>query len=65
MAVHVEQMTTEVVTAGGDLPLTEAQIERLVQLILRRLAEKERETRYSREANAIRTGVAPGGPVGR
>ena len=65
MPVRVEQMTSEVAaTAGaGDLPLTEAQIEKLVQIILRRLAEQERNDRYGRESTALRRRVAPGAPI--
>lgn len=67
MPVRVEQMTSEVAaTAGaGDLPLTEAQIEKLVQIILRRLAEQERNDRYGRESAALRRRVAPGAPIER
>ncbi len=67
MPVRVEQMTSEVAaTAGtGDLPLTEAQIEKLVQIILRRLSEQERNDRHSRDSTALRRRVAPGAPIER
>ncbi len=65
MPVRVEQMTSEVAATAGDLPLTEAQIEKLVQIILRRLAEQERNDRYGRESAALRRRVAPGAPIER
>ncbi|MBP8950130.1 MAG: hypothetical protein KBG73_14910 [Candidatus Promineofilum sp.] len=65
MPVRVEQMTSEVAATAGDLPLTEAQIEKLVQIILRRLAEQERNDRYGRESTALRRRVAPGAPIER
>ncbi len=63
MPVRVEQMTSEIIAAAGDLPLTEAQIEKLMQIVLRRLAERQRDDRYSREAAALRRRVAPGAPI--
>lgn len=67
MTVRVEQMTNEVAATAGaaDLPLTEAQIEKLLQIVLRRLAEQERDDRYGRESNALRRRVAPGAPIGK
>jgi hypothetical protein len=65
MPVRVEEMTSEVVAAMGDLPLTEAQIEKLLQIIMRQLAERERAEGHSREATALRRRVAPGAPIQR
>jgi hypothetical protein len=42
MPIHVEEMQTEVTVFDGDLPLSAAQLERLVELIAARLAERER-----------------------
>lgn len=72
MTVRVEQMTSEVAATAGaaagaaaDLPLTEAQIEKLLQIVMRRMAERERDDRYGRESNALRRRVAPGAPIER
>jgi hypothetical protein len=54
MAVHIEEMTSEVTIVAGELPLSPAQIEKLVQLVCRQLQEKEREAKASREATTIR-----------
>jgi hypothetical protein len=63
MPVHVEEMTSEVIVFEGDLPLTDAQVDKLVQLVLKRLAEKEREAKNVREATALRRHVAPPSPI--
>ncbi|MFO7664328.1 MAG: hypothetical protein R6X18_17285 [Chloroflexota bacterium] len=54
MAVHIEEMTSEVTVVAGELPLSPAQIEKLVQLVCRRLQEMEREAKIGREATTIR-----------
>jgi hypothetical protein len=59
MPVHVEEMTSDVAVLDGDLPLTEAQMEKLVKLVLQRLEEKQREARQFREATALRREAAP------
>jgi hypothetical protein len=64
MPVHIEEMTEEVAVVDGELPLTQAQIEKLVQLVLGRLEGKRREARKSREATALRRGAAPPARVG-
>ena len=59
MPVHVEEMTSEVAVLDGDLPLSEKQIEKLVQLILRRLEERTRETEQNRAATRLRRSARP------
>ena len=63
MPIHVEEMTSEVTLFDGDLPLTEAQLERLVSLVLKRLKEIEREAQQNSDATSIRRGIAPRSPV--
>jgi hypothetical protein len=58
MPFHIEEMNTEVTIIDGDLPLTEAQVEKLVQLVIRRLESKSREARLSHEATTINGRVA-------
>jgi hypothetical protein len=57
--IEVGRFTTEVTALEGDLPLTAAQTEKLVQLVLRRLEEKQREQQLAREATVIRRQAAP------
>ena len=59
MPIEVGKFTTEVTALDGDLPLTPAQTEKLVQLVLRRLEEKQREQQLGREATTIRRQAAP------
>lgn len=59
MPVHVEEMTSRVGVVNGELPLSEAQVEKLVMLILRRLEQQQRETENTREATSVRSQAAP------
>jgi|HubBroStandDraft_4_1064222.scaffolds.fasta_scaffold92153_3 hypothetical protein len=59
MPFHIEEVTSEVTVIDGDLPLTAAQVEKLVKLICRRLEEKGRDAVLAHEASAIRRHVAP------
>ena len=63
MPVHIEEMNVDMQVAAGELPLTEAQIELLVKLILSRLARAEREAGRIREATTLRTRAAPTLPI--
>jgi hypothetical protein len=60
MPVHIEEMTTEVSVHAGDLPLTEAQIEQLVKIVMKRLADKQRDAQRVRDATQLkRQSTAP------
>lgn len=58
----IESVSSDVTVVAGDLPLTPQQIDKLVQLVLARLKEKEREGKNSREATAVRSRAAPALP---
>lgn len=64
MPVHIQEMTEEVTVVEGELPLTAAQIEKLVQIVLSRLEGKQREARKVSEATALRRGATPPARVG-
>jgi hypothetical protein len=49
----------EMQVADGELPLTEAQIDKLAKIILSRLERKQREAGRVREATTLRTQAAP------
>jgi hypothetical protein len=57
MPVHVDEMTTEVEAFEGELPLSPAQLEKLVELVMRRLEERQRDQQLLRESTEIRTRV--------
>ena len=59
MAVHVEELTSEVSVVEGELPLSAAQIEKLVRLVISRLGEKHREEQRVREATQLRRQASP------
>ena len=59
MPFHIEEVTSEVTVLDGDMPLSEAQVEKLVKLVARRLGDKSREAALSQEASTIRRHVAP------
>ena len=59
MPVNVEEMTTEVAAFEGELPLSPAQIEALVELIARRLEQKQEEAKQLRESTEIRSEAMP------
>jgi hypothetical protein len=58
--IDVGTLSTEVTVADGDLPLSAAQVEHLVQAVLRRLEERQRDQRHRQEATALRPQAAPG-----
>lgn len=47
MPIHIEEMRSEVTVFDGELPFSEAQINKLVTLVAKRLADKERTARQS------------------
>ena len=55
MQVHVEEMTSEVSVIEGELPMTAAQIEKLVKLVMKRIADHRREMAQSREAMRLKS----------
>jgi hypothetical protein len=57
--IHIEEMTSEVTVVDGELPLSEAQVERLVLVVLKRLEGKRREAEKRRAATELRSGAAP------
>jgi len=60
MPVHVEEMTTEVEAYEGELPLSPAQLEKLVELVLKRMDERRRERERIDGTTKIRRGSTPG-----
>lgn len=59
MPVHVEEMSSEVGVFDDDLPLSPAQLEKLVTIILSRLEQHQREARLIREATTLRPESTP------
>jgi hypothetical protein len=59
MAVHVEELVSEVTVVGGDLPLTPAQLEHIVELVVARIDQRERERCAARAATRLRPSAEP------
>jgi hypothetical protein len=64
LPVHIDEITSDVVVAGADLPLSHAQVERLVSLVIKRLKEKDHAAKQAREATRINQQAAPPMQVG-
>lgn len=54
MPVHVNEMTSEVAAFEGDMPLSREQMDKLVELVLQRLEERQRVHEQVRELSDIR-----------
>lgn len=59
MPIDVGTFSTEVTAADGDLPLSAAQVDKLVQAVLKRLEEKQRGDARRQDATRIRAQAAP------
>lgn len=65
MPVHIENMTSEVTAVAGDMPLSEAQLEALINCIIDRLTRRDGAANAMREAAQLRGSVAQLGPLVR
>ena len=54
MPVHIGEMTSDVTIVEGELPMTSVQIEKLVRLVIKRIADKEKEEQKSRAATQLK-----------
>ena len=59
MPFHIEEVTSDVTVIEGELPLSAAQVEKLVRLVAKRLEDKHRDTKLAHEASSIERHVAP------
>ncbi|GAA4547914.1 hypothetical protein [Amycolatopsis samaneae] len=63
MPIQIDNLSSRVHVATGDLPFTDEQLDRLAELVRARLARQERDARESDEATRLRRSVAPADPV--
>ncbi|MGF1580051.1 MAG: hypothetical protein ACFCD0_11880 [Gemmataceae bacterium] len=54
MPIHVGQMQSDVTVLDANMPLSEAQIEKLVTLVLQRLEEQQRAQQAGQAETSIR-----------
>jgi hypothetical protein len=59
MPVHIENMTSQVTVADGDMPLSQVQLEKLMAQVLQRLERQQRLAEQDEEAIAIRPAARP------
>ncbi len=59
MPIHVEQMNTDVSVVEGEVPLAPAQLEKLVELVMRRIEEKRRGDEQLKASVRIQRSAAP------
>lgn len=59
MPVNIENVTSDVTLINGDLPLSDAQIEQIVILVMRRLEAKQRADCRAQQATMLRSQAAP------
>jgi hypothetical protein len=64
MPVHINELTSEVAIGAGELPLSPQQLEKLINLVLRRIAEKDRQARLTKEATKLGQSVIPPSGIG-
>lgn len=63
MPMHIDNLTSRVHVSTGELPFTDEQLNRLVDLVCARLAAQKRESAQSAEATRLYRTVAPPNPV--
>lgn len=63
MPIHVGELTSEVTMFDGELPLSEAQLDKLVARVLERLDRRRWQAERAREATTLRPRAMP--PLGR
>ena len=63
MPVHIEELISDVTVSDGELPLSPAQLERLVQIVLQRLEKRTQAEHQHQEATRLRPQAAPPTPL--
>ena len=64
MPVHVGNIDSEVTVMDGELPLTEQQVEKLVQIVLKHLEAARRESQKGKDATTLKRCALPRARVG-
>jgi hypothetical protein len=64
MPVHVNELTSNVKVMSGEFPLNEAQINKLVTLVMQRMNDKQRQAKLTKESTQITASATPSGHSG-
>ena len=54
MPVQIEELSSEITVIDGEMPLSAAQVEKLVKLVMSRIDEHKRSVTQRREATRLR-----------
>ena len=65
MSVQVGEMESEVTVMDGEMPFNERQLDRLVEMVCKRLEKKKREQEQVNESTTLTRSAAPPARVGR
>lgn len=63
MPIHIGEIASEVSVSRGEVPLSDAQLDALVKVVMQRLEQVRRDAERSREATRVRPSSAPRSPV--
>ena len=59
MPVQIGEMDSDVTVTDGDMPFNERQMERLVEMVCKRLEQKKRQQEQVRESTTLTRSNAP------
>ena len=59
MSVQIGEMDSDVTVTDGEMPFNERQMERLVEMVCKRLEQKKREQEQVRESTTLTQSAAP------
>jgi hypothetical protein len=61
--IYIDNLTSKVHVNTGELPFTEEQLTRLVELVAARLATAKQQAKSNAEATQLRRSATPPGPI--
>ncbi len=59
MPVHVGEIESDVTVIDGEMPFSEGQLEKLVEMVCKRLEKKKREEHQARASTRLTRGATP------
>lgn len=59
MSVHVGEIESDVTVIDGEMPFSEGQLDKLVEMVCKRLEKKKREEQQARAATTLTRGATP------
>lgn len=65
MSVQIGEMDSDVTVSDGEMPFNERQMERLVEMVCKRLEQKKRQQEQVRESTTLTRSAAPPARVDR